>query len=358
MSGGGGGLGASVGGMIGGLLGQGASQGDRDQSKAAADRAYQELMSIGLPPDLAKPLVLKELQKQGVLTPELQQYVAAGPSKVSQIQEDPSLRKAQTNALQMLSQRASGGLNAEDRSNLNKIRDENARDEQSKQQQILMNMQQRGMGGAGAELAQSIAASQSSANRASREGDDLAATASRNALEAARQYGSMAGQLRIQDFDVNKEKSAAEDLTNRFNVQNRQNVNNANSASKNRAQEYNLNENQRISDSNASLSNNEQLRQNKEKANYYSNMLNRAGMRSGAEQNMSNEYGKRAQNVIDQSTRIGAGLGQIGEAAFSGMSGTPSTGVLPGSNNMSSYSPDELDYNDYENKNKGRGGPF
>lgn len=248
--------------MIGSIVGSIAQYGSAKGAAAAQANALAEQMARlqGISVPEAQKLVIEELRSQGQLTPELQEALTQAPSEVAEIQEDPALREVQTQALELIKQRAQGGLSAADRASYNQLRGNVARDQAAKEQQILQQMQARGLGGSGAELAMQLANAQNSSQQASEESDRLAAQASRNAMEAAAQMGSQSGQLRSQDFDIAGKKASAQDEYNRFDVTNRQNVANTNVGARNVAQEYNLGEKQRISDVNVGNRNREQVR--------------------------------------------------------------------------------------------------
>ena len=77
--------------VVGGVVGNIASAGDRAAQRRAMKAALQELQKVGLPPDLSAPLILRELQVQGVYTPELEQDLSDTFAEVKLIQEDEKL---------------------------------------------------------------------------------------------------------------------------------------------------------------------------------------------------------------------------------------------------------------------------
>ncbi len=307
-----------IGGLVGGLLGAGAASGDIGQSRSAADKSYQELLNLGAPPETAKALVLEKFKSAGILTPELEEYISVGPSKVEGITEDPALKEKQMSALNLLSQRASGGLNPEDRAKFAELQEQVSRDNNARQQAIVQQYQQRGMGGSGAELAAALSNQQSGSNQAAKAGMDVAATASQNALQAALQSGQLGGQIRSQDFSVNQAKASAADEMNRFNVQNKMAQQARNVNAQNVGQQYNLDQAQRTANANTQMANQETARQNQAQVDDWQNKNQLAGIKSGAYSNQSKDFGKRAQSTIDQSTSIGSTLGQAAASYFTG----------------------------------------
>ena len=318
-----------IGGIVGGLLGAGAASGDLNQSRQLADKAYQEILSMGAPPETAQALVLEKFKSAGLMTPELESYIQAGPSQVAGITEDPLLKQKQMSALELLSQRATGGLNPEDRAKYNELREQAAKEQNAKQQQIIQNYQARGMGGSGAEIMAALQGEQSGANQMSQAGDQIAATASQNALQAALQSGQLGGQIRQQDFNVNQAKGSAADEMNRFNVQNRTTQQARNVAAQNQGQMVNLSNNQNLANANTQMANQETARQNQARLNDYNNKFKLAQARAGVYGAQSADFAARGQKTADQGTAIGSIVGQ-GLGAAMGAFGTPSVSGVGG----------------------------
>ena len=93
-SGAAGGMGAGIGGLLGGIVGANNSSGDFQNANEAAQKAAQQLINTGMPPDLAKQVVLQQYKSAGQLTPQLEQSINLGPSAVSNINTDSSGRNA------------------------------------------------------------------------------------------------------------------------------------------------------------------------------------------------------------------------------------------------------------------------
>lgn len=312
-------LGPMLGGIIGGLT----SAGDREAAERAAMDAISEIEKLGLPPDQSAPVILKHFQSAGVLSPQMEQDILIQSSEVGKIKEDPRLRDAQMQALEMLGQRARVGLGPEERAAFNKLRTQLAAEAEGKRQQILQSMQARGLGGSGAELAAQLGAAQSGAQIASQQGDDLAAAAARNALNAMSTFGTMSGQVRGQDFDVNNARARAIDEMNRFNVQAQQGVQQRNIASQNQAQEFNLRNAQNIANQNVQMDNNELLRQRQAQSQYYQDLANRAKMLADAKMQKSNVLQGQAQQTAQNAQNIGSGIGSAAGALYGEVTKTP-----------------------------------
>ena len=294
-----------VGGLVGNLMGSG----DRKRQRAMIARAMAELDAVGTPPDLSKELIFKELQRAGILTPELEQEITVAESEVAKIKEDSSLRDTQKQALEKIKQQASTGLTAEDRASLNQVRGEVQRDSEAKRQQIMQSMQSRGMGGSGAELMAALQGAQGAADQAATGSDAIMAQAQQRALQALGESGRMAGDIRTQDFGVESTRAQALDERNRMLAQNSVARQSSNVGRLNQAQQMNLQEQQRIQDVNTQMANQEKLRQNQEKGNLWDRQMAIASARSNAATGQASQYGGLAKQTQQMGSTIGSGVG-------------------------------------------------
>lgn len=318
--GGGGGLGAQLGGIVGGFVGQDQASGDRTKAQGYAEAAFNELLALGLPPDLSKEVIMQKFQQAGIMSPEMEQAINQTHSKVSEMQEDPATREAQMGALNQLRKLGQSGLGAQDRAGLNQVRDQVQRDLEAKRQQILQNQQARGMSGSGAELIAQLQGAQGGANQASMEGDRLAGMAQQRALQAISQGANLAGGIRGQDYQTAMNRASAEDQMNRFNTENQIARQQRNAGARNLAQAQNLSAKQRTQDMNTTQANNELLRQNEAKRDYWNDVNTRAKIRSGANQNLGGIYQNRgdalAKQNQDRYTAIGGFLEDAVKAVY------------------------------------------
>lgn len=262
--------------IIGGIAGGQAGAGDRAAGQAAASQAFAQLGQIGLPPDEAKAIIYKQFQQKGLMTPELEQHINQTASQMANVQGSQPAQNAQLQALQILQQRGQTGLTPEDRSALNQIRQQVAADTNAKQQAIQQQFAARGEGGSGAELIGQLQAAQSGANQASTSGDQIAAIASQNALQAIGQAGTLGGQIQQQQFGEQAQKAQAQDIINQFNTQNQVQQQARNVGAQNQAQAANLGNAQSLANANTQQSNQELLRQNQAQRQQYLDTLNRA----------------------------------------------------------------------------------
>lgn len=304
-------------GILGGVIGGLASQGDRDRATAMMQDAMNELKNVKIPDIEKQKIVLKKLTQQGIITPEKEQEILQDQSSFEKIQEDKQLRDTQVNSLNALKKIANLGLTPEQRADLNDMRSKLERDIQARDQSIIQNMQQRGQAGSGSELAQRLLSSQQQSENAASAGDRLAAMAYQNQLNAIRQSGSLAGDIRNQDFGVEAAKASAADKISQFNTQNRIGVQERNVNASNQAQQKNLGEKQRIADTNVGLENTEETHNKSLYQQQYENELRRAQAIANAASGVAGQYNKNAEATSEMWSNIGGGaakgIGALGQ---------------------------------------------
>lgn len=313
----GGALTAAAAPILGGVIGNIAGAGDRRSARDQVSEAMGMLANMGMPPELAREIVYKKLEQQGQLTPELEQIIQQEASKVAEIQADPESIRAQKQALEMLGQRSQVGMTPEERANLAVVQQQAARDAESKRQQILQNMQQRGQAGGGQELAAALGASQAAASTANLGGIQAASAADQARMAALGKYAGLAGDIRSGSFGEEQVRGSAADALQRFNIENQRGVQQRNIGSKNVAQQFNLQEAQRIADANTQMQN-----QAKQQAREWARQdalakmgatQAAAGMKMGAA-NMANQQAQqRAQMWSGIGQGVGAGASGIGQ---------------------------------------------
>lgn len=297
--------------VLGGVVGNLASAGDRRDARDKMSEAMGELMSLGMPPDLSKRLVLEQYQQAGMLTPELEQEIALADPLAAKIQEDPRLREAQMQALASMQQRGKMGLTAQDRALLNQTRQEVQRDVRGAEEAAIMDAAARGQGGSGNELVARLNAQQAGANRASMEGDRTAAMAQQNALSALSQSGQLGSDLRARDFDINRSmaQSADEAAVRRFNeavARQQRNI-----GSKNVGQQFNVERGHEVSDRNVAMANRETERQANAQRQFWEDQKSRAQMRATGLADASKMSREQAAATAKQWADIGSGSGKI-----------------------------------------------
>lgn len=304
-------IGAVGGGLIntiGGIIGAIAGGADRTAAQAALNQANQLIQQLNLPPSQATPVILQAFQNAGIVDPKVLQQVQQAGTAYANIAPDTANINAQQQALQALQQRGTVGLNAEDRANLQQIRNQVGADAEGQRKQILQNMQAMGQGGGGAALAAQLNAAQSSANTESQQANAQGATASARALQAIQSAGSLSGDIRNQDYSIASNKAAAQDQMNRFNVGNTLAVNQANQTAQNAAQYYNQANAQNIGNQNTQQANNELYRQIAGQQTDFANQVGLAQAKAGALTGQAANYNQQAQNIGSQISGAAGGL--------------------------------------------------
>lgn len=141
-----------------------------------------------------------------------------GDSAFAGITEAPEGRDAQLRALQKL-QAISAGDDPESAAEYARAQQEAAANERGVRMAALQRLAQRGAGAtSGLALAAQQDAAQASTQTANMRGLQTAADARRRALEALAQQGQLGGQLRNSDYQLQRDRAAAQDAINRFNA--------------------------------------------------------------------------------------------------------------------------------------------
>lgn len=262
----------------------GAIQGERANSaqEQAARRIESLYGGINAPTIEEQQLILEMLSSQGQLTPEMLQALSLGPSAMEQVQADQNAINQQTQALNTLGEISQTGLTDADRAAAREIQRQTAASDMARRKAILNDMQSRGFGGSGMELAAQLDNIQKSQENQAAENDRLIREAQSRQLNALSQTGNLAGQVRQQSFGEDSAKAEAQDAIRRFNLQNQQRVADTNVGNKNQAQQYNLNQKQRIADTNVATRNNQQAQNKSLIQQQFNNRMKLAGARAGA----------------------------------------------------------------------------
>lgn len=305
--------------IVGGVVSHLASSGDREKAEKAMAQAMEEINSLKLPESQAREVMIAKLKSVGVWKPEMEKTIDAGVSKVSQIEEDPALREEQTATMDALRQIADTGMTATGRAEYNQARAKVQQDVQAKQQQILQQMQARGMGGAGAELAMSLSSAQGGANQQAEAADRIAASQEQAKMAALGQLGGMAGQVRAQDFGVNQSKAGAADAFQMFNVNNQVGQQARNVGATNEALKYDVMNNQRLSDQNTTNANNELYRQRTGEQTDWQNKLGLSTLKANAALGKATQHQQAAQNTTDSINKVAGGVGAAAGAGAAAM---------------------------------------
>lgn len=314
--------------IIGGLIGQSQAAGAAKQSEDAAKRAAGAFEGISLPDIEKMKLALEEYAITGEYNPLVEQALQLGPSALEQVSVDPRLRQNQMQALQAVADKSQTGLSQADLAAFELARRNSGSAEQSRQQQILQNLAQRGQAGGGAEIAMRAISSQEAADRQALQDLEMAGRQEQARMAALQSLSQMSGNLRNQDYGEEANLAAARDAMSKFNTMNTQDVNQRNITSRNQAQQQNLANQQRVAESNVNLANQQQQFNKGLLQQQFQNQIQRAGGVASGQQNLSNMYGNQAANTQAGYSNIGNAVG-TGLSAFGGMSGGASKVATP-----------------------------
>lgn len=311
----------ALGGIIGGIVGSIAGADDRRGARDMMSQAWGAFNNIKVPTVEEQQIMLKLLESQGQLTPELEAYVTQKGSRLSDYKSNPKLVQAQMDALKSLQETGRAGFTAEDRAAVNQLKLNLAQAQKGNEQAIMQNLAQRGMAGSGQELAQKLAASQNSADQAMQQGDTLAAQMLQRKLQAIAQSGQLGGQIEQQNFGEQQGIANAEDAINKFNTQNTLDVNKMNIGYKNTAQAQNLAEKQRIADTNIGLQNQQEIHNKALIQQKFMNDLAKAQGVAGIDQAVAAANNAESNRKAQMGYGIGSGVDQMAAALFTGAPG-------------------------------------
>lgn len=302
--------------LVSGLLGNLFSGDDKRKQEDAMRQALANYSNINAPSPEEMKLLLSQYQGQGELTPESLGTVNMADTQLQNIVQDQSLKDAQRKALQSLVDQGQNGFSDVDKAAMGQVRRQVAGDEKSNQAAILQNMQQRGIGGSGNELAAKLASSQGSANTEAMQAEQLLAQAQKNRLEALSQSGALAGDIGKTEFGQQAEIMSAQDRINQMRAANSQNVMGQNVSARNAAQQANLQQKQNIANMNTAESNRAQQYNKELLQQQFANKMGLANAKSGQELNQAAFYGQRAGDTQGMMGKLGAGAATAGAGIY------------------------------------------
>lgn len=311
--------------LLGGFMG---SKDAKKAAKAQADasaRIQAMYDAISIPTIADQSLQMEEGQVLGNYNPMLEQLLNQQASAMEGVNPSPEYKEMQLNALRKMSGIGQDGLDEGDEAAFREAQRAVSNDAQAQQASILNNMAQRGTLGGGMELAARLQGAQDSANRLSSAGDKLTQDARARALQALTQTGSMAGDLRGQDFNEQEKVARARDAINQFNVQNQQQLQSRNVNEQNRAQLANMQARQAMADSNLQMRNNEQKYNKELQQQHFRNQMSKVDGQSGAAQGVGNAQAGIHNANANMWSGIGSTLGNVATAYSSAQAGNANT---------------------------------
>jgi hypothetical protein len=307
-----GGIIGGAGSLLGGLFGASAQDRATEQQMRMMQQMKAELDAIPLPE--LKAAKLEEYKQTGLLTPQMEQVINAGPSALEDITVDPRLRNAQYKALDELSNISDAGYTVEEQAAMQKILDQVNAQEQGQRGALMQNMQSRGLSGSGIELANNLSNIQGGSDRAAEQGLNVAANAQARKMAALGQLANLGAGMEKTQWGEQSDVANAKDLINKFNIQNQIGTQQRNVASGNAAQQYNLGNAQQLSNANTDIRNTMAQQPNALAQQKYNNQIAKYGQQAGVNQGISNLYGQQGQNQASAALGIGRGIGTAANA--------------------------------------------
>jgi len=319
------GIGA-LGSVAAGGIGAAQSAAARKQSLELINESIKDLEALGIPTAEAQRIALEEYKSSGDYTPEIEQAVLQGDSAYSDIDVDPTYKSAQLAALDDLKRISDeGGLTGTDLSNMEQIQGNIDADERGAREAIASNLKSQGAYGSGLQLAQQLQNQQDAATRSHSAGLQVAGGAQDRALQALQARGSLAGDVRGQEFGEQGTVAGASDAIARFNAANRQDVQSRNVGSRNVAQERNLSNAQSIGNANVDTRNQQEIYNKELLGKEYQDKLameqTKANLRSG----QATQIAQGGRDNAAMWGKIGQGVGQVGSGVADYYSKQPKT---------------------------------
>lgn len=175
----------------------------------------------------AEKLRQQAMAEYNIALPPVQQMQAqAVRSQAATAQGDNAAKAARSRALQLLSERADEGYNAEDRAAVNETMMDVGLAERGRREALLRQLSPN----SGAAVAARLSSAQHAANQANQRGLDIAGQSRRNAMNAIAASGDLAGDIDTSEFGQSYNRGQAQDAISRFNEGNRIDVGQWNAA--------------------------------------------------------------------------------------------------------------------------------
>ena len=299
---------------------------------ASYQKAIDAIKSIATPELVDLQVQLDKYVQSGKLSPEAAESVLLNSNAFNNIKLDPSLRAAQKQALQQLQNIASqGGLTATDKAQLNDIAIEQNTVAKGRNEAIMQNAQERGIGGSGLELTSRLMNEQEAANRASTQGTQVAANAEQRALQALQAAGGLGGQMEAQQYGQEANKAGAQNAIDRFNAETQQATNMYNVGTANQAQAANLQLAQDVANRNTETAQKNKLYNSQQVQQEYANRANKAANLAGAYQKMGGAQDAAAMAAQGAEAGLIGGLVGTAGTVIGGMMGGPAGAAVGGS---------------------------
>lgn len=302
---------------------------------ADPDKLYQDAINavqgVETPTVSQMKITLQNLVQQGIITPEQLQTALVDRNAFDNIVQSPEFAAAQQSALAQLQQiGAEGGMTPIDRAKLQDVTDQVNTTNRGQEQAILQNARERGIGGSGLEMAARLQGQQSAADRASRQGTDVAAMAQQRALDAIQGAGQLGGQMQEAEFNRGAAKATSQNAIDAANAAMMNQGNLYNTQTANAAQTANLGEKQRVADTNIGLANEQEKYNKAQILQDFQNKLAKGQAVGNVASNWANAAaGKQTQQNAANNGLVSGGLQAVG-SIVGGIYGGPAGAAAGG----------------------------
>ena len=284
---------------IGGLMG--AFGGDDESSNAALEAiaamqaaAIAELNKVGIPEVEAQKILLESPQDVFKYAPQLEEQYPEMRTAFENIQADPRLKQAQMSALDGLTERAQMGLTPSEKADLDAVKRQTEQQNQARQNTIVQQMEERGQGGSGNQLAMQLAGTQQAAQSQALSDQDLLTKSFNAKQQALMNMGSMATDQRSQDVGEQTQKASASDVMSKYNLQNQMDVNRGNISAQNQAKLLDAQNKQAIEQARAETANTQEQYNKELIQKKFENELALASKKAGVYTGTADTYTKAA----------------------------------------------------------------
>lgn len=248
-----------------------------DEGARMVRAAMNDLAQVPVPDPNSLKIQMQQLVQQGMVSPQDAEAILIQHNAYDEATGSDQARGAQLEALQgFQDQAAAGGLTDTSRASIQAVQDEISNTQRGQDQAIAQDARRRGISGSGLEMAQRLISQQGAADRAGRQGMDVAALAEQAKVEALKNAAETGGQIEAQTFGEQAQKAAAANQIAQYNATNQQQVTLQNIAAQNAAQAANLAEKQRITDTNTQMENANRVRNADLIQQNYQNKLDKA----------------------------------------------------------------------------------
>jgi hypothetical protein len=263
--------------------------------------------------------------------PRMAQATNLDGTAFDDVSSDPRLKDAQLAALASLKDVGANGMTAQEKADLARVQSEVGQADRGRRDAIEQNMAARGMGGSGMNLLAQLQSSQAATDRAAQQGLDIEGMKQNRMLDALSRSGTLAGNIRGQDFGEQSAVAGARDAVARFNAQNSTQNNQFNVGQYNGGQQFNAGANneagrfntagrQGIYSNNINQANKQQYTNNVDLPGARADMqFKRTSGMTGANKDLADIHEKGADRDAQMWGGISSGLFGIGGAAAQGM---------------------------------------